>query len=51
MAGLVLILQEKQGNSLAVQRLGRHALTAQGTGDCGTKIPQVAWHGQKNLVT
>ena len=51
MAGLVLILQENQGNSLAVQCLGRHAFTAEGTGDCRTKIPQVTWHGQKNLVS
>ena len=34
-----------------VQQLGLHASTAGGTGlipGQGTKIPQAAWHGQKN---
>ena len=41
-------------NSLAVQRLGLHALTAEGPGSIpgrGTKIPQAAWHGQKKKNT
>ena len=40
----------KVGNSLAVQWLGLHALTAEGPGSIpgrGTKIPQAVWHGQK----
>ena len=38
-------------NSLAVQWLGLHALTAKGPGSIpggGTKIPQAVQHGQKN---
>ena len=38
------------GNSLAVQRLGLRAFTAEGPGssrDRGTKIPQAAWHAKK----
>ena len=38
------------GNSLVVQWLGLHALTAEGPGSIpgrGTKIPQATWYGQK----
>ena len=38
------------GNSLEVQWLGLHVLTAEVSGSIpgqGTKIPQAAWHGQK----
>ena len=41
----------RAGNSLAVQWLGLCALTAEGPGSVpswGTKIPQAAWHCQKN---
>ena len=34
-----------------VQWLGLHSVTTEGAGsisDQGTKIPQAAWHGQKN---
>ena len=40
-----------QGNSLAIQWLGLHTLTAEGPGSIpgrGTKIPQAAWRGQIN---
>ena len=39
-----------KGNSLAVQRLGLHALTAEDLGSIpgqGTKIPQALWRGHK----
>ena len=42
------------GNSLVVQWLGLHALTAEGLGSIpaqGTKIPQATWSGQnKNKI-
>ena len=42
--------QECSGNSLMVQLLGLHALTAEGLGSIsgqGTKIPQATRYGQK----
>ena len=45
-----LLYIKQIGNSLAVQWLGLHALTAKGPGlisGRGTKIPQPARHGQK----
>ena len=40
-------------NSLAVQWLGLHALTAEGPGSVpggGPKIPQAEWHRQKIII-
>ena len=40
----------KIGNSLVIQWLGLHIVTAKGPGSIpggGTKIPQAAWHSQK----
>ena len=50
-SGQIFFCEEQiVGNSLAVQRLGLLAFTAEGAGlipGRGTKIPQAAWHGQK----